>query len=130
MAAELERAAAENRRADAVELFMTKVMQMPGPAFDQVRKSPMFGGLQHLAHTLSYDVLITSRGPARLDDAATVRAPVLMMSGGASPPWMRDAIQTFARTIPNARHRTLEGQTHAVDIKVLASALEAFLSDS
>lgn len=51
------------------------------------------------------------------------------MDGGASPGWMREAIQTLARAIPNARHRTLEGQTHAVDPKTLARALEeGFLS--
>jgi len=50
-------------------------------------------------------------------------------AGDASPPWMREAIQTLARAIPNARHRTLEGQTHAVDLEMLAAALEEFFGE-
>jgi hypothetical protein len=58
-----------------------------------------------------------------------VRSATLVVDGGASPPWMHEAIQTLARAIPNARHRTLEGQTHAVDPKALARALEEFLGE-
>jgi hypothetical protein len=39
---------------------------------------------------------------------------------------MRAAIKSLADAIPNARHRTLEGQTHAVDPRALARALEEF----
>jgi len=41
---------------------------------------------------------------------------------------MRNAIEALARAIPGARHRSLEGQTHAVDPQALASALEEFFS--
>ncbi|WP_208752275.1 alpha/beta fold hydrolase [Corallococcus carmarthensis] len=127
LAKQLDDAAAGNRRSEAVELYFTKVMQMPASAVAQMRKAPMWAGLEHLAHTLSYDLLITARGPLRLEQVSAVRAATLVMEGGASPGWMREAIQTLARAIPNARHRTLEGQTHAVDPKALAQALEAFL---
>jgi hypothetical protein len=46
------------------------------------------------------------------------------MSGGASPPWMREALQELASAIPGARYRVLEGQTHAVDPRALARAVE------
>jgi hypothetical protein len=48
------------------------------------------------------------------------------MDGGASAAWMRDAILALARAIPNAHHRTLEGQMHAVDPQALARAIEEF----
>lgn len=102
---------------------------MPAPAVAQLRKAPMWAGLEHLAHTLSYDLLITARGPLLLEQMPAVRAATLVMEGGASPGWMREAIQTLARAIPGARHRTLEGQTHAVDPKALARALEEFLGE-
>lgn len=129
LAKQLDEAAAGNRRSEAVELYFTRVMQMPAPAVAQMRKSPMWPGLEKLAHTLSYDLLITARGPMRLGLVADVRAATLVMNGGASPGWMRDAIQTLARAIPNARHRTLEGQTHAVDPKALAQSIEEFLME-
>lgn len=129
LAKQLDEAAAGNRRSEAVELYFTKVMQMPAPAVAQLRKAPMWAGLEHIAHTLSYDLLIAARGPLRLEQVSAVRATTLVMDGGASPGWMREAIQNLARAIPNARHRTLEGQTHAVDPKALARALEEFLGE-
>ncbi|MBN9685888.1 MULTISPECIES: alpha/beta fold hydrolase [unclassified Corallococcus] len=129
LATQLDEAARGHRRAEAVELFLTRVVQMPAPAVAQLRKAPMWAGLEQLAHTLSYDLLITARGPSRLEQVPAVRAATLVMDGGASPGWMREANQTLARAIPGARHRTLEGQTHAVDPKALARALEEFLSE-
>jgi pimeloyl-ACP methyl ester carboxylesterase len=127
LATELDDAVANHRRADAVELYFTKVMQMPAGVVTNMRRSPMWSGLEHIAHTLGHDLRITASGPARLDRASSVRAETLVMSGGASAGWMRDALQTLAQAIPSGRHETLEGQTHAVDPKALASAIEAFL---
>jgi len=47
--------------------------------------------------------------------------------GGASPAWLRNAAQALADVLPNAKRRTLEGQTHNVDAKALAPVLEEFL---
>ena len=129
MTKQLAEAVLQDRRAEAVELYMTKVMQMPAPAFEQRRKSPMWPGLLAIAQTLPYDLLIAARGPARLEQLPSVRSVTLVMDGGASPPWMRDAIRILASAIPNARQRTLEGQTHAVDLKTLAQALEEFFGE-
>lgn len=129
LARQLDQAAAADRRGEAVELYFTRVMQMPAQAVAQLRRSPMWPDFEDLAHTLSYDLWITARGAARLAEAPAVRPPTLAMDGGASPPWMRAAIEAVARAIPRGRHRTLEGQAHAVDPKALALALEEFLSE-
>jgi pimeloyl-ACP methyl ester carboxylesterase len=129
MAKDAAEAAAGGRRGDAVELFLSKGMQVPAPGVAQMRQSPMWTGLEKLAHTLSYDLLITARGASRVGQVPSVRSATLVMDGGASPPWMREAILTLANAVPNARHRTLEGQTHDVDIKMLARVLEEFLGD-
>jgi pimeloyl-ACP methyl ester carboxylesterase len=127
LATQLDEAARANRRSEAVELYFTKVMQMPAPNVEQMRKSPMWAGLERLAHTLSYDLRIAARGPSRLEQLWAIRTATLVMNGGASPDWMRQAIQTLARAIPNARHQTLEGQTHSVDPKMLAGGLVEYL---
>jgi pimeloyl-ACP methyl ester carboxylesterase len=129
LAKQLDEAAAGNRRSDAVESYFTKVMQMPAPAVAKMRQSPIWPGLEEMAHTLSYDLLLTARGPLRLGELTGVRSSTLVLSGEASPDWMREAIGTLARAIPNARQRSLEGQTHAVDPKALAKAVEAFLGE-
>jgi pimeloyl-ACP methyl ester carboxylesterase len=129
LAKQLHEAAAEGQRSKAVELFFTQVMQLPAPALAQMRTAPMWAGLERLAHTLSYDLRFTARGPARLEQVPAVRSATLVMDGAASPPWMREALQTLARAILQARHRTLEGQTHAIDPRTLARALEEFLDE-
>jgi pimeloyl-ACP methyl ester carboxylesterase len=129
LANELDDILVEARRTQAVELYFTRVMQMPAPAVAQLRRSPMWPEFEELAHTLSYDLRITARGAARLAEAAAVRPPTLAMDGSASPAWMREAIEIVARAIPRGRHRTLDGQAHAVDPKPLALALEGFLSE-
>ncbi len=128
LANQLDEVMAADRRGEALELYFTRGMQMPAQAVAQLRRSPMWADFEDLAHTLSYDLRITARGAARLAEMQVVRAPTLALDGSESPPWMRDAITAVARAIPGARHRTLEGQAHAVDPKALALALEEFLS--
>jgi len=128
LANELDEVVAADRRSEAVELYFTRAMQMPADAVARLRRSPMWPEFEEIAHTLDYDLRITARGAARLAEVADVRPPTLAMDGSASPPWMRGAIEAVARAIPQARHRTLEDQTHAVDPKALALALEEFLS--
>jgi pimeloyl-ACP methyl ester carboxylesterase len=129
LANELDEVLAEARRTQAVELYLTRVMKMPAPAVAQLRRTPMWPDFEDLAHTLSYDLRITARGAARLAEAPAVRPPTLAMDGGATPGWMREAIEAVARAIPRGRHRTLEGQAHAVDPKALALTLEEFLRE-
>jgi hypothetical protein len=50
------------------------------------------------------------------------------MDGGKSPAWMRNSARAVADAVPNAQHRTLEGQTHMVKAKVQAPVLREFFS--
>ena len=52
--------------------------------------------------------------------------PTLVMDGGKSPAWMRNATRALARVLPNATYRTLDGQTHMVRPKALAPQLAEF----
>lgn len=72
-------------------------------------------------------MLLTARGPARLEEAVSIRCPTLLLNGSNSPPWMSGALDALAKVLPHGRRRVLEGQTHAVDLEVLARALEEFL---
>ena len=55
----------------------------------------------------------------------SVAAPTLVMDGGARPDWQRNAVLALENVLPNARHRTSEGQDHVPDMAP-ASALEEF----
>jgi hypothetical protein len=63
---------------------------------------------------------------AALERWASVAVPTLVMNGGASPDWQRNAVLALVDVLPDARHRILEGQDHGPDTEVLATALEEF----
>jgi hypothetical protein len=57
--------------------------------------------------------------------------PVLVMDGGANlafMPFMHTTATALAEAIPQAQHRTLEGQTHDVKLEVLAPVLVEFFA--
>ena len=117
---------------DAVEAFMTRALGMPVDAVAGMRQAPFWSGLEALAPTLAYDLILS--GPtqtgssAPLSKWASMKTPTLVMGGGASPEWMQNGVRALAGTLPNATHRILEGQTHAADPKLLADALQEFFA--
>lgn len=123
------------RRGDAVELFMS-VVGVSAEMMAGMRQSPMWPGLEAVAHTLAYDGAImgdTMRGnPLSLRKWSTVTVPTLVMDGTVfmgreeGHEFLRHAAQEIAAIIPGAQHRTLEGQDHGPTDDVLVPALKAF----
>lgn len=117
---------AEGRRGDAVEYFMAKVVRMPPEFVAGARTQPFWAATEALAHTLAYDARIMGDYSLQTDVAASVKAPTLVVAGGASPPWMRESAQALAEALPDGQTRTLDGQSHDVDNGVLAPVLVEF----
>lgn len=123
-----ERMIAEDRRGDAVEYFMTKVIGMPPEMVAGMRSQPWWPAQEALAHTLAYDARIMGDYSLPTDAAAQVKAPTLVVAGGADFPWMRETAQALADAIPDGQARMLDGQGHDVDPKVLAPVLIEFFN--
>ena len=109
---------------------MTIAVGVPPEAVAQMRRSPTWAKLESAAHTLVYDQTImdnsttgTSLPVARW---ATATMPVLVVDGGASPAWMRNAVQALVDILPSAKRFSLEGQTHRIDPATLAPVLIDF----
>jgi pimeloyl-ACP methyl ester carboxylesterase len=117
---------AEDRRGDAVEYFMSRVVGMPPEFVAGARSQPWWGKTEALAHTLAYDARIMGDYTIPLDRAASVKVPTAVLAGGADMPWMRDTATSLADALPNGEARFLDGQGHDVDPAVLATALEEF----
>ena len=60
-------------------------------------------------------------------ELAKIETPVLAMSGGASPDWMRTASQTVAKSVKSGRYSELSGQNHMVAPEAIAPVLGNFL---
>lgn len=129
---ELERMIAEDRRGDAVKHFM-KLVQVPALGIFIMQLMPAWKKLKSAAPTLVHDMTMLSpyqRGtPLPADRWSAVTQPTLVMDGGKSPVWMRNAQHALASAVPGAKARTLEGQTHIVNARALAPAIVEFFQN-
>lgn len=129
--AHLNELVAAGRRGDAVEYFMTAAIGLPAEAVAPMRDMPMWPGMEAVAHTIAYDGAIMgdtmSGSSAPLQRFASVAVPTLVLDGGASPAYMHNGAHAIAEVLPNARYRTLDGQTHEVAVEVLAPVLDTFI---
>ena len=86
-----------------------------------------------MAPTLAYDSEVMGDigrdGTIPLEQASRVRAPALVLTGGADYPWMIDVGRRLAEAMPDGRHRVLEGQEHSVPPEVLVPVLAEFFAD-
>jgi pimeloyl-ACP methyl ester carboxylesterase len=128
LATRLEDLLSAGRRGAAVEHFLTTAVEMPGEAVAGMRAGPAWPALEELAPTLVYDVTVVGDGSIPTERSSSATVPTLVMDGGESPAWVRQATRAVAATLPNGHHRTLEGQTHDVAPDVLASAVEEFFA--
>jgi pimeloyl-ACP methyl ester carboxylesterase len=124
---------AADRRGKAVAYFMQKGMGAPARFVTLMRLArPLWSKLKAVAHTLPYDYAVmgeTVRGrPLAAEPWASIATPTLVLDGGKSPISLHKAADALAALLPNARRRTLDGQSHNVSMKILAPALDEFFS--
>jgi alpha-beta hydrolase superfamily lysophospholipase len=131
----LEALLAEGRRGDAAAFFM-RTLGAPEEAIARARSSPVWPGLEALAHTLVYDAACMGNGQPPTARLATITRPTLVAVGGGSPEsfvggggdFFAQAAEVIAASIPHAQHQVIPGQTHMVDAKALAPVLTGFFT--
>jgi pimeloyl-ACP methyl ester carboxylesterase len=128
----LDELVAAGDRGGAVAYFLTTGVGVPAPQVEAMRSMPMWPWLEGLAHTISYDGRAMGDHmdgrPFADGEWDDVTQPTLVLDGGDSPAWARNACRALADALPNARSETLPGQTHEVATDVLAPILDRFFS--
>jgi pimeloyl-ACP methyl ester carboxylesterase len=119
---------AAGRRSDAVKLFFTEGPEIPPHVIAAMEAGPGWSAMEAIAHTLPYDLAICGDQSVPTDRLAKIRVPTLVLSGGASPDWARNAVDAVAAAIPGARCVSLDGQTHGAADDVLAPVLAQFFT--
>jgi pimeloyl-ACP methyl ester carboxylesterase len=112
---------------DAVVLFM-KSVGTPDEQIEGMRHAPIWPLFEAVGPTLAYDAAVLGEDRAvPVKRAAKVTTPALVMNGTAIP-FMLDTAKTIAKAMSHAQHRTLEGQTHDVNLEILAPVLIEFFA--
>ena len=104
-----------------------KLVGTPAEQIEGMRKAPMWPMLEAVAPTLLYDaaaVGVDRKVPT--ERVSRITAPTLVMHGGAGAPFMKQTALALSKAIPNAKFRTIEGETHAVASEVIAPVLIEF----
>jgi pimeloyl-ACP methyl ester carboxylesterase len=120
---------AAGRRGDMVKLFM-KTVGTPWFFVIMMQFMPMWKQLKGIAHTIPYDFRVlgdTGSGrPLPKGRWSAAKIPALVMDGGDSPAWMRNAMKSLAGVLPDAQYRTLDGQTHMLKPEAITPVLVEF----
>ena len=97
---------------------------------EAMRNAPIWSLLEAIAPTLAYDhaAILGKEALLPIQWAARVTVPALVMSGGASYPFMYDTARALSQAMPHAELRVLQDQTHNVDPDVLVPVLAEFFS--
>lgn len=124
----VEELLAEDRRGDAVELFLSTV-GVPHQAVAGMQQSPFWADAQAIAPALAFDAAVLGDGTVPVEALSRVACPTALLTGGASPPLFLAAAERAVAALPDGIHRVLDGQTHDVAADVLAAAVGEFVDD-
>lgn len=96
----------------ALILFLREVADIPSAQIDVLQSAPNWPTRVAAAHTAYRETEAPGNyefEPARFEQ---MRTPTLLLSGGESPTWFRDATAALDAALPDSRVVVLEGQEH------------------
>lgn len=123
---------ARGDNAGAVKHFMKTGVGVPGFAILMMQLMGVMKKLAPVGPTLAYDTRFVTpfwtNTPPPKSTWANATMPVLDVGGGKSDAWMQNAQLAISKALPNAAHRTLEGQNHMVSAKAIGPIIKDFLA--
>jgi pimeloyl-ACP methyl ester carboxylesterase len=120
--------------AGRVELFLTEAVGVPAPAIEQMKAGPAWPAMVSVGHTVLYDNTLMfpyeQRQPLPPEWADEVGpVPTLVIDGGRSPAWMRNAVAATAELLPAGRRVTFEDCDHSAPPEVIGPVLTEFFTE-
>ncbi|MFF0343331.1 alpha/beta fold hydrolase [Kribbella sp. NPDC004875] len=123
---DLQRLAAD----DAIKYFFTKGIGLPGIFVTMMKLMPGWKQMRAIAHTLPYDAQVLGGNcfgePMDAAQWAGIDQPVLVVSGGKSPAWMKTSTRALAAAVPGAGHTEVPGQNHMIKAAAIAPVIAEF----
>jgi pimeloyl-ACP methyl ester carboxylesterase len=118
--------------AGAVKHFMQNGINVPWYALLMMQAFGMFKKMAVVGPTLPYDTAFVAPlwtyKPIPANRWSNVTVPVLTIGGSKSDAWMQNAQKAIAANLPNATHKTLDGQNHMVAPTAIAPMIREFFA--
>lgn len=117
----LQSAVDEGREADAVVLFQREGVGLPDAMIEQIRQSPLFATLVPLAQSTVYDATLTRDLSTPTPEMLAVTAPVTILCGQQTFPFLSVAAERLAAAMPAAELLVMpESVMHRLDADAAA----------
>ncbi len=118
----------DGRPGDALAYWMTTVIGVPEEFVTPIRDTPFWTAMEPNAHMLVRDAALLGDFSLPAERLERVSAPTLVLDGDTMP-WLSQGVEALVKVLPNAEHRTLEGQTHDIPKDVLVNSVRDFLAN-
>ncbi|WP_327633110.1 alpha/beta hydrolase [Kribbella sp. NBC_00482] len=113
----------------AAELFMVEAVGQPREVVEQIKQTPMWAGLEAMAHTLVYDALQLRDSAVPVELLASIDVPTLGLYSNASPEWLQRSVQEAVAALPQGTVEGHDGTFHTLPPETLTRVLsDYFLS--
>ena len=127
---EMAKLAEKGDREAMLSAFMTST-GMSRQALNVFRQGPAWAPFANVGFTIEHDYRILA--DARESDApplrwSNIQVPVSVVDGDSSFPFMEAGADWVAAGVPGAKRRTLAGQSHECDPKVLGPVIGDFFA--
>lgn len=120
---------AEDRRADAVELFYRESVRFSEETISYFKQHPIWDAFLALAPTLVYDCALgIDYSPVPIDLLPSIEIPTLVIDGGDSPQWIFAACESLADGLPNGTHHREPGESHVLNQKTTGPLITSFFT--
>ncbi|MEV5965738.1 alpha/beta hydrolase [Kribbella sp. NPDC051952] len=107
----------------AAELFMVEAVGQPKEMVDQIRQTPMWAGMEAIAHTLAYDALQLGDSAVPTALLASTEVETLALFSNTSPSWLQESARQTAAALPHGKVEGHDGTFHTIPSDTLARVL-------
>ena len=96
----------------ALVLFLQEVAHLTPDELEAARSAPIWQDMVDAAHTLPRELQAIAGYEFDATRFANMTTPTLVLSGGESPPFYKDATEAVNNALPNSRIVTFDGHAH------------------
>jgi pimeloyl-ACP methyl ester carboxylesterase len=112
---------------DAATYFFSAI-GTPAQAVEDMKRSPDWEGIEKIDFTLAYDYAVLGNGNVP-ETVKSITIPTLVLDGEKSMPFVHPTADRVAELVPNAKRKTLPGQTHQATPEAVAPLLIEFFAE-